>query len=415
MAYQEIKTESYGRRVGGSFKGMLFAIVLCIAGTYLLWWNEGRTVRSGDTIAEARLAAVEMADISKADSSFSGKLVHATGRADTKDVLKDAVFGIETNAIRLERSVEYYQWVEKSKSEEKEKLGGGKETITTYYYEKEWANNPVNSEKFKDPDSHRRNKNFVVSEIKEERIYASNVTFGVYRLPDFIRDSIVGASPVDVKIPQIEKEALNRQIAASLQANGTGGDLIYNILANQLTGTDDGFVHVNGGTVYLGANPSNPAIGDTRVSFSHVLPAEISILAVVRNDTFEQFAASNGNKFSKISMGSVSAESMFGAAEKSNAMMAWILRVVGIIIVGGGIRTFLAPLAVLGSVVPVLGHILGAGAGFVAFLIGTAWSLVVIAIAWLRFRPLIGGGMLAAAAVIFVLLFIKGHGRRAAS
>jgi len=47
-------------------------------------------------------------------------------------------------------------------------------------------------------------------------------------------------------------------------------------------------------------------------------------------------------------------------------------------------------------------------------LLGLAWSLVIIAIAWLRFRPLIGGGILALAAVLIALLFIKGRSRKAA-
>jgi hypothetical protein len=91
------------------------------AATYLLYWNEGRTVRRGDAIREARLSAVEMPDISKAAPSFDGKLVHAAGFADTKDVLRDGAFGVEVTAISLRRCVEYYQWIERSKSEKKEK------------------------------------------------------------------------------------------------------------------------------------------------------------------------------------------------------------------------------------------------------------------------------------------------------
>jgi hypothetical protein len=174
-------------------------------------------------------------------------------------------------------------------------------------------------------------------------------------------------------------------------------------------------MHVTGNTIYLGANPSNPAIGDVRVSFTETKPADITILAVASGNTFTQFVASNKNKFSKIARGTVSADEMFADAESSNATMAWILRIVGIIVVISGIRSFLAPLAVLGAVVPVLGHILGAGASFIASLLGIAWSFIIIAISWLRFRPLLGGGLLVIAVAIFVLLFIKGHGKKGAS
>jgi hypothetical protein len=106
---------------------------------------------------------------------------------------------------------------------------------------------------------------------------------------------------------------------------------------------------------------------------------------------------------------------MFGAAESGNKTTAWILRVVSAVVVTAGIRTFLAPLAAIGAVIPILGHVLGAGANFVGFLLGLAWSLIIIAIAWVRFRPMLGIGLIIAAVVIFALLFIRGHGKKVAA
>ena len=56
---------------------------------------------------------------------------------------------------------------------------------------------------------------------------------------------------------------------------------------------------------------------------------------------------------------------------------------------------------------------MGAGIGLVSLLLGLAWSFVVIAVAWVRFRPLLSGSLLAAAAVFLVLIFVRGR-RRAA-
>lgn len=111
-------------------------------------------------------------------------------------------------------------------------------------------------------------------------------------------------------------------------------------------------------------------------------------------------------------MGTVNPETMFQDAKTENTVMAWILRVVGIILVMAGIRMVLAPLSVLADVIPILGTIVGAGTGIVAFLLGLAWSLLVIAIAWIRFRPLLAGGLIAAVVGLLALLYIKGRKNR---
>ena len=117
MAYQEVKTTSYGTRVGNSFKGIGGGILLFIAATVLLWWNEGRAVKTTKMLNEAQGAYVEMENPGKIDPALDGELVHATALATTQDSLVDARFGFGATAIALQRSVEYYQWVEHSESQ----------------------------------------------------------------------------------------------------------------------------------------------------------------------------------------------------------------------------------------------------------------------------------------------------------
>jgi hypothetical protein len=57
-----------------------------------------------------------------------------------------------------------------------------------------------------------------------------------------------------------------------------------------------------------------------------------------------------------------------------------------------------AILPALFMVLPFLGNIVGAGVGIVCAIIGVAWSLIIIAIAWLFYRPIIGVALLAVAA-----------------
>ncbi|NLK20011.1 MAG: hypothetical protein GX310_09475 [Synergistaceae bacterium] len=99
MAYQKVTHTSWFSRIGRSFGGVLTGLILIVLASWLLYWNEGRTVKTGGAIGEAQMLTVRMKDISKVDSSFDGKLVHASGRAETEKILQDLSFGVEKQAI----------------------------------------------------------------------------------------------------------------------------------------------------------------------------------------------------------------------------------------------------------------------------------------------------------------------------
>ncbi|MBQ7221108.1 MAG: primosome assembly protein PriA, partial [Synergistaceae bacterium] len=145
MAYTETETKGWLQRLGESVGGIATGFVLIALATWLLWWNEGRTFKTAGAIGEAELVTQDVQDISRIDPALEGKVIHATGRADTRDVLRDPIFGVEVNAISLRREAEYYQWEEEEHTETRKKLGGGEETIHTYTYSKNWVSRPINS------------------------------------------------------------------------------------------------------------------------------------------------------------------------------------------------------------------------------------------------------------------------------
>ena len=124
MAYTETTTTGYGTRVGNSFKAIGSGFLLFVLGTALLWWNEGRAVKTEKMLDEAGSKYVEMENPGKKDASLEGELICGTAMATTEDSLTDADFGIGAKAIALRRSVEYYQWVEHAQTKKEDKLGG---------------------------------------------------------------------------------------------------------------------------------------------------------------------------------------------------------------------------------------------------------------------------------------------------
>ncbi|MCL2074788.1 MAG: TMEM43 family protein [Marinilabiliaceae bacterium] len=359
MAYQVKTTKSYGSRLGESAKGIFTGFIMFIIGTVLLFWNEGNFVKTKKAINEVKKETVIVSDVSTIDPALSGKPIHATAFANTEDILTDDMFGVSENAISINRQVEYYQYVEHSKSETRDKIGGGEETITTYSYEIEWVKEPVNSSNFADPEYRSANKVLRVVEPKTQ--YAQNVSFGGYKLPTFFISQISGSVPAEVNIEPEE------------------------------------MMHVSDNVVYFGESFSNPQIGDVRVTLTKILPAEISIIGKVTGSTFEKYIAKNGKEFARLAMGQKSAHNMFEEAHAENSMITWLLRIIGIIVIVMGLKSMLKIIPTLLKVLPFLGNIVEAGLGLVCAIGGGAWSLLIIALAWLFYRPLIGIPMLAAA------------------
>ena len=143
MAVTETTTEGWGSRLGGSIKGVLAGGLIFLAGFPILFWNEGNAVKTARAIDEGEGACVSLESNAKVDPEMEGKFVHMSGKADTKDILVDDVFGISNTAIRLERKVEMFQWIEDSKTQEKKKLGGSVEKTTTYTYRQAWVDHAI--------------------------------------------------------------------------------------------------------------------------------------------------------------------------------------------------------------------------------------------------------------------------------
>lgn len=388
MAYQEVKTTSYGTRVGNSFRGIGSGILLFIAATVLLWWNEGRAVKTTKMLNEAQGAYVEMEDPGRIDPALDGELVHATAVATTQDSLIDARFGFGATAISLQRSVEYYQWVEHSESESEDKLGGKEVTTTTYTYSKEWVSSPVQSESFKDPEY--QNKNRVLAVVDSDVQWARKVTFGAYTLNDGLVHSISSCEPVQLAIDEAILKDLNDGISRIQKKDSLN------------------YVHQAANVLYIGRVPASPEVGDVRITWEKVVPAKVTIISQVDGDTFKPFTAKNGKTFQTLVMGKKDASEIFESEHSTNKILLWVLRILGVILVIAGLKGIFGFLQTILKVVPFLANILGWGVSLVCFVAGLAWSLVVIALAWLTYRPILGISLLVIAGLLVWVFAFKG-------
>ncbi|MDD6087828.1 MAG: TMEM43 family protein [Desulfovibrionaceae bacterium] len=405
----EISQTGFFARLGSSFAGMGAGIVLLLAGTILLWQNEGSFVRTEEALLEVQAEITELKDLQTVDPAMNGIPVHASGFANTEDMLTDPAFGLSVKALSLHRIVEYYQWVEVRHERTEKTASGGEKKVASWSYEQKWTGDPVDSSLFSDPDARRYNRNFQLIRVDPQKTFADDVHLGAYRLPDFLIQDLSGERPVAVQIPDKAREKIVRIIDAS------NPDRAYVDSRRGDEPEADLMLHEFGEAIYVGLSPAMPQIGDVRITFHAVPPSDISIIARVIGNTFESIPAANGAMISRLSMGIRSAEAMFAEAHEGNLVRTWMFRAGGAALVVFGLKLLIGPLTVLIGVVPLLGTIVNAGIGLCCALLGSAWSLIVAALAWLRFRPLVGGSLLGAALLCLFLLVIRSNMKKASA
>ena len=82
----------------------------------------------------------------------------------------------------------------------------------------------------------------------------------------------------------------------------------------------------------------HPEIGDVKVSFSLIKPdKDYSVISKQIGNSFEAFKTKTGTSIHLISKGINSSEQMFGSSQKSNTAMTWALRLIGFLMMFGGL------------------------------------------------------------------------------
>lgn len=358
--FTETTSVSWFGRIARSLKGILAGIVLLPLSIVLHSWNEGRAVTTAKSLKEGA-AAVVSAQPDAVLPANEGKLIHLSGEVRTRDEIREPLFGLTLEALRLKRVVEMHQWKENKRSETRKKFGGGEETVTHYSYEKVWSGDLIKSSEFKESAGHENPARFPVSSVTTITQHAN---LGAFTIPETLVRRMTGDSPVK------PTEECLKQLPGELKAK------------------------LNGETIYLGANPEVPAIGDARVSFQALMPAPFSFLAQQQAGSLAPYQTRAGSEIERVESGNLSAELMFQRAESENTMLTWGLRFVGFIVMLIGFSLLLNPLKILADVVPFIGSIVGFGTGIISLILAFVGSVIVIAVAWLAVRPLLGGSLL---------------------
>jgi hypothetical protein len=382
----ETSSQGWFSRIMESIKGVLFGLVMVVAAFPILFVNEGCAVKVARGLSEGRGQVVTGAS-GQVNPALEGKLVHMTGVASSKNGVTDAVLGITSpGAIRLERLVEMYQWVEKTETKKEKKLGGKEETTKTTTYVKEWSSSEVSSQDFKIKEKDGERVINPPMTMKGGSVVANDVTLGAHTLTEGLVSQLTGGTPVVIDAAAIAR------LPESIRGQAS----------------------IHDGGIYVG-DPASPKVGDLRIKLLKTDAADVSVVAKQSGNALGPWQTSQGTTIAMLVKGTKTADEMFSAAESANVTRTWIVRLLGFLCMLIGFGMIFKPLSVVADVVPFIGSVVGMGTGIVAFALSAPLSLVTIAVAWIFYRPILGVALLVVGIGIFVGIFVMAKKRKQAA
>jgi hypothetical protein len=336
-----------------------------IAAIWLLVWNEGNAVTAHRSLDEGSKVTISLPTADTIDPSYEAKLVHLIGRAETNVSLQDTLFGVtpSENVLKLKRSAEMYQWTQHESSQTKKNTGGSSTTTTTYSYSQEWKSELKPSSNFENPTGH---ENPSYMPYTADAFVADPITMGAFTLPS----DLVGRMNWLVNLP----DTLSVDTIPDKS------------LRNKTHPYSNGY--------FIGENPSFPQVGDSRVAFQVVKPQTISVVAQQLGNSLGSYGTKAGKRILLLESGTHSAEEMYQHAQNAATAQAWVIRLIGLILVYIGLLMLIQPLTVAADVLPFLGNLVGGITSCILFPISLIISLTVIALSWVVYRPFLAGSFL---------------------
>ncbi|WP_051341022.1 TMEM43 family protein [Azospirillum halopraeferens] len=351
-------------RAGDSVVGALIGLALFAGSLVLLAWNEGRAVDAMMAL-EAGAGLVTTVAADRVDPANEGRLVHVAGPVTVSGSPADPVFGVRPGtALRLERRVEMYQWRETAETRTETSVGGTETRTTTYRYTREWSDRSIDSGAFRQPEGHGNPPML----HRSTTLDAQNARVGAFALtPGQIR-------AVDATEP---------------------------LLPDADAALPPGFRR-EGEYLYRGESQEAPRVGDLRVHFL-VAPADtLSVVAAQSGAGLAPYAGARGHTIELVRPGVLSAEAMFARAMEEEALLTWLLRAGGFVLMLVAVLLVTGPVAWLASVLPWFRPLVDGARFALALVVALPLTLATIALAWLAHRPLLAAGLLAAAVIAAV-------------
>jgi len=443
-------SQSFFGRLKDSITGFVIGIIMLVFSFPVLWFNESRAARMESLLSIGRSQARSVTG-AVSDQDSRNWLVHLNGEpmksaAKVSDDRFDASFA--DDCVRLRSSVEVFQVIEHEEKKEREKFGGGKETVTTFRYSEQWSSQWHDSSTYNERS--RQNSKPSGLELGTKVKECGRVEYG----GGFLLSAELVQQCDDFKPAQERLGAKARLLKGSCEFSLSPDGYYYHRVGGQ-QGRDVP-AQVGDARVKLEYVPDGPAtvlalqvesseLRDTFMPYRLIgrgwcgMTEDMEKLALRKEasksteelveearctgclacvccacnlvNTF--FSSFLNPEIYCLFHGSLDLDSSFAVITSGAKAMAWLLRLVGWVLMFAGLYLLFSPFLTLITIIPLLGPILAKLGGFliwiICFILTLALSSVVVMIAYAFYRPLrtILFGFLTAAIILVPILIIK--------
>jgi len=444
IGYEKTNKKGAGEKVANSLAGLCMGPILILGACLLLWHNEQWAVKTYKSLNEALDVHIEIAATknSRDVEAYHNQLVHVTDMLQVEDPLVDTDFGVSRKAVSLTRHTEIYQWVEKIT---KNKVKVDKDTTEireVVTYTKDWVPQPLYSSDFRQPDGHENVGHLSYNDATLQQPIQQVTLGGVYTLDHALRKQLSNFQDVlATEIQKLPEGAIrdHRHIYMPYDSNDTGGQQQIDNPIEEQTVRIDGetktlyIVKATGESFSskeraLAAAPdqpapsartnhrpspaTNPQIGDVRIHFSEVPCSYVSVMAkLTPNNMLAVWPSQQGVDYNVaiLSQGHVSPQHMIASAQSANTAKTWALRLFGWLlnfIAFSMITSIVSTVADISlNWIPFLGpmtlSLINLGLNIANAVLASSLSLIVTSIAWIFYRPLLGGSLLVGSLGLF--------------
>lgn len=378
---QEVVHESgVSRLLNSIICAVCIAPILVIISVFLLGFNERRAVCEARAFAAGEEAVKQVG--CNGAASANGELVLFSCDLSREGLENLTFTGTDFEDVLgfqgtgLQAVSEMYQCVETESSETtKDSVGGGKTTVKTYTYSKEWRSSRVDSGAFAKKGSQSfqdncgtENPEWPVEVPRSQTKYAAEVRTG-----DFvIRSPLVSQVPLTARV-----------LASSPPADWTLSAGRYE--SNKWEEANGiGAVRVS----FKGTDWSSPKV--TVLGENTLVDGEGFIGAWTAPDSW----MCSGVQLGSLISGVASKSQFFDSLESGSHAITVLLRLLGFLLIWFALSRLAGPLEVAADCIPCVGPFLGDSIAAIACCVtcppACACALGVIGVVWVFMRPLVG-------------------------
>ncbi|KAH8300531.1 hypothetical protein KR018_011839 [Drosophila ironensis] len=345
----------------------LIGVILFLAGSSVLYWNEGRAVHNMLALDEvhSNIYSVRFTE-EEQELGLNGRIVHLSGSLLVGEPLTEPDYNIQLLAVKLRRKVQMYQWVEESVEGTYDESVGS--DTRRYYYTREWRNQVVDSRSFNSPYGHKNPTHFP---IESQVQVADAVYIGRYELGAQVKD----------------KFSAFQELTSDIRP-------------------EDSSVKLHLGLYYHTNDVFNPEVGDVRLLFSFAgMEGELySVVGKLEGNKVVPYVSSRGASVLLVYPGDLSVHEVFRLEARAQVLTSWWWRFIGWLLIFFGVTCNTKILREMFGRVPLLNALAPDPHCPVTsnLLIALSLALTIAAVAWILHRPVIGACLLLAGASPYV-------------